>query len=147
MIEVRLRGIWEFTREVFDKFIEDKCPKLGAALSFYTMFSVAPIIVISISVAATIFSREAARGEIISQIQGLVGYDEASVIQTALKNARYSGHGFITIMTGFVALVVGSTVVFAELQDSLNMIRKVKPHQAGIYLSDFLRTEFSHLRW
>ncbi len=127
MIKFRLKGIWEFTRDVFDKFIDDKCPKLGAALSFYTIFSIAPVIVISIAVAALIFGKEAARGEIIMQIQGLVGYDGAEVIQTALKNAQYSSQGFITLLTGFVALVIGSTVVFVELQDSLNMIWKVRP--------------------
>jgi membrane protein len=126
-MNIRLKGIWAFTKEVFDKFIDDKCPKLGAALSFYTIFSVAPIIVISISVAALIFGREAARGELISQIQGLVGYDGAKVIQTALKNAQYTHQSVITILTGFVALVIGSTVVFVELQDSLNMIWKIKP--------------------
>ncbi len=127
MITIKLKGIWIFTKDVFDKFIDDKCPKLGAALSFYTIFSVAPIIVISLSVAALIFGKEAARGELIAQIQGLVGYDGAKVIQTALKNAQYSNQGVITILTGFVALVIGSTVVFVELQDSLNMIWKIKP--------------------
>lgn len=127
MTNIRFKGIWNFTKEVFTKFIDDKCPKLGAALSFYTIFSVAPIIVIAIAVAALIFGREAARGEIISQIQGLAGQEGAKVIQTALKNAQYSSTSLIAIMTGFVALVVGSTVVFVELQDSLNMIWKVKP--------------------
>lgn len=126
-MNIKLKGIWTFTKDVFSKFIDDKCPKLGAALSFYTIFSVAPIIVISISVAALIFGKDAARGELISQIQGLVGYDGAQVIQTALKNAQYSNQGVVTLITGFVALVIGSTVVFVELQDSLNMIWKVKP--------------------
>lgn len=127
MFKFSLKGIWKFTRDVFDKFIEDKCPKLGAALSFYTLSSIAPIIIISISVAASLFGREAARGEIISQIQDIVGYDAAQVIQTALKNAQYSNQGLIAIIGGFIALVIGSTVVFVELQDSLNIIWKVKP--------------------
>lgn len=127
MFNIRLKGIRGFIKEVFEKFIDDKCPKLGAALSFYTIFSIAPVIVIAIAVAALIFGKDAARGEIISQIQGLAGYEGAKVIQTALKNAQYSGKGFITIITGFVALVIGSTVVFVELQDSLNIIWKVKP--------------------
>lgn len=126
-MNIRLKGIWAFTKDVFNQFIDDKCPKLGAALSFYTIFSVAPIIVIAISVAALIFGHNAARGELISQIEGLVGHDGARVIQTALKNAQYSHQDVVTILTGFVALVIGSTVVFVELQDSLNMIWKIKP--------------------
>jgi membrane protein len=127
MIEIRLKGIWEFIKDVFDKFIDDKCPKLGAALSFYTIFSIAPVIVISIAVAALIFGQEAARGEVIEQIQSMVGYEGAKVIQTALRNAHYSAQSFVTIITGFVTLIIGSTVVFVELQDSLNIIWKVKP--------------------
>ncbi len=127
MIKFSLKGIWKFIRKVFDKFIEDKCPKLGAAFSFYTLFSIAPVFVIAIFVAASIYGKEAARGEIISQIQDVIGYDAAQVIQTALKNAHYSNQSAIAIITGFIALVIGSTVVFVELQDSLNIIWKVKP--------------------
>jgi membrane protein len=139
MIKVRLKGIWEFTKDVFDKFIDDKCPKLGAALSFYTIFSVAPIIVISIAVAGLIFGKDAARGEVIEQIKGLVGYDGAKVIQTLLKNAQYSAKSFITIMTGFVALVIGSTIVFVELQDSLNIIWKVRPKPGRSMIKGLLK--------
>jgi membrane protein len=139
MIKVRPKGIWIFIKDVFNEFIDDKCPKLGAALSFYTLFSIAPIIVISISVAASIFGRQAARGEIINQIQGLVGYEGAQVIQTALKNAQYSHQGIIAIISGLVALVIGSTVVFAELQDSLNTVWKVKPKPGKGIIKRFLK--------
>ena len=91
MTKVRFKGIWEFIKDVFDKFIDDKCPKLGAALSFYTIFSVAPILVISIAVAGLMFGRDAARGEVIEQIKGLVGYDGAKLIQTTLKTERNFG--------------------------------------------------------
>lgn len=127
MLRFYPKGIWKFTRTVFEKFIADKCPKLGAAFSFYTIFSIAPVIVIAIFVAASFYGREAARGEIISQIQDVIGYDAAQVIQTALKNAHYSNQGIIAIISGIVAVVIGSTVVFVELQDSLNIIWKVKP--------------------
>ncbi len=139
MMNIRLKGIWEFIKDVFNKFIDDKCPKLGAALSFYTIFSIAPIIVISIAVAAVIFGREAARGEVIEQIHSLVGYEGAKVIQTALKNAHYSARSFVTIITGFVTLIIGSTVVFVELQDSLNIIWKVKPKPGQNILKGLLR--------
>jgi membrane protein len=139
MIKEKLKSIWEFTKDVFNKFIDDKCPKLGAALSFYTIFSLAPIIVISISVAGLIFGREAARGEIIVQIQDLVGYEGAKVIQTALKNAQYSSQGVIAITVSFVALVIGSTIVFVELQDSLNIIWKVKPKPGNSIIKGLLK--------
>jgi membrane protein len=139
MIKKRLKGIWLFIKDVFNKFIDDKCPKLGAALSFYTLFSIAPVIVISISVAASFFGRQAARGEIINKIQGFVGYNGAEVIQTILKNAHYSQQGAIAIITGFIALVIGSTVVFVEIQDSLNIIWKIKPKPGRNVIKGFLK--------
>lgn len=138
-MNIRLKGIREFIKDVFDKFIDDKCPKLGAALSFYTIFSIAPIILISIAIAAVFFGHEAARGEVIEQIQSLVGYEGADVIQTALKNAHYSAQSIETIITGFVTLIIGSTVVFVELQDSLNIIWKVKPKPGQNILKELFR--------
>lgn len=126
-MKVNIKSIWKFIVDVFDKFISDKAPKLGAALSFYTMFSLAPLLLIAISVAGFIFGEDAARGEIVVQIEGLIGREGATVVQTALKNARYSGEGIVAIVISFFTLLIGSTIVFVELQDSLNMIWKVKP--------------------
>ena len=139
MIKISFKGIWKFIKDVFNKFIDDKCPKLGAALSFYTIFSIAPLIVIFISVSALIYGREAARGEIVSQIQGLIGYEGAQIVQTAIKNAQYSNQGVFAIVTGFIALIIGSTVVFVELQDSLNIIWKVKPKPGRSVIKGLLK--------
>lgn len=121
------KGIWKFTKEVFEKFIDDKAPKLGASLSFYTIFSLAPLMIIVISLAGFIFGEEAARGQIFYQIRGLIGDDGAQVIQTALKNTQYSWGGVIAIVISLVTMLIGSTVVFVELQESLDMVWKVKP--------------------
>lgn len=122
----KLIEIWEFIERVFDQWIEDKCPKLGAALSFYTIFSLSPLLVIAVSIAGFIFGEEAARGEIVYQIQDLVGKEGAMIVQTALKNAQYSADGLRALVISAVTLLIGSTVVFVELQDSLNLIWKVK---------------------
>ena len=119
--------IWKFIITVFDQWSEDKCPKLGAALSFYTIFSLSPLLVIVISIAGFIFGAEAARGEIVYQIKDLVGQEGAQVVQTALKNTQYSAGGILALVISAVTLLIGSTAVFIELQDSLNMIWKVKP--------------------
>ncbi|MDZ7625212.1 MAG: YhjD/YihY/BrkB family envelope integrity protein [Ignavibacteriaceae bacterium] len=81
----KLIEIWKFIERVFDQWIEDKCPKLGAALSFYTIFSLSPLLVIVVSIAGFIFGEAAARGEIVHQIQDLVGKEGAMIVQTALK--------------------------------------------------------------
>ena len=122
----KLIEIWEFIERVFDQWIEDKCPKLGAALSFYTIFSLSPLLVIAVSIAGFIFGEEAARGEIVYQIQDLVGREGAMIVQTALKNSQYSADGLRAIIISALTLLIGSTVVFVELQDSLNLIWTVK---------------------
>lgn len=130
----KLIEIWEFIEKVFDQWIEDKCPKLGAALSFYTIFSLSPLLVIAISIAGVIFGKEAARGEVVYQIKDLVGEQGAMIVQTALKNSQYSADNLIAIVISAVTLLIGSTVVFVELQDSLNLIWKVKPKPGRSFL-------------
>jgi|SRR5690554_3870187 len=126
-MKLNLKEIWKFIVAVFDKWITDKAPKLGASLAFYTMFSLAPLLVIVISIAGFIFGPDAARGELVGQIEGLIGREGAQVVQTALKNTDDTESGTIAIIISFVTLIIGSTVVFAELQESLNMIWRVKP--------------------
>src|ERR1035438_2072893 len=77
----KLKRIWKFIYKVFDEWIDDKAPKLGASLSFYTMFSIAPLLIIIISIAGLLFGAEAARGEIIRQIEGLIGRQNGDVEQ------------------------------------------------------------------
>lgn len=130
----KLIEIWNFIEKVFDHWIEDKCPKLGAALSFYTIFSLSPLLVIAVSIAGFIFGEEAARGEIVYQIQDLVGQEGAMIVQTALKNSQYSAEGLRALVISAVTLLIGSTVVFVELKDSLNLIWKVKRKPGGSIL-------------
>lgn len=122
----RLKKIWDFTERVFDQWIEDRCPKLGAALSFYMIFSLSPLLVVAVFVAGLIFGDDAAQGEIVYQIEDMVGKEGAVIVQTALKNSRYSADGLTAIIISSVTLLIGSTIVFVELQDSLNQIWKVK---------------------
>jgi membrane protein len=119
--------LWKFIVRVFDQWIDDKCPKLGAALSFYTIFSLSPLLLVAVFIAGAIFGEDAASGEIVSQIEDLVGKEGAIIIQTALKNSRYSADGIQAMIISAITLLIGSTIVFIELQDSLNVIWKVKP--------------------
>jgi membrane protein len=126
-MKINPKGIWKFLVNVFDKWSTDKAPKLGAALSFYTIFSLAPLLVIIISVAGLLFGEEAARGEIVQQIEGLIGREGAAIVQTALKNTSNSESGIIAIVISLITSIIGSTIVFVELQDSLDMIWRVRP--------------------
>lgn len=124
---MHLNSIWSFVKEVFEKWADDKAPKLGAAVSFYTIFSLAPLLIISIAVAGFIFGEEASRGELVDQMRDLIGRDGAMVVQTAIKNASDKTSGTIAAIISIVTLIIGATAVFVELQDSLNMIWKIKP--------------------
>lgn len=122
-----IKGIFNFVKAVFEKWSDDKAPKLGASLSFYTIFSLSPLLVIIVAISGMIFGADAARGEIVTQMSGLLGKEGAQVIETALKNSSDPTTGIISLIISLVTLAIGSTAVFIELQDSLDMIWKVKP--------------------
>lgn len=131
-----IKFIWEFLLDVINKFIDDKCPKLGAALSFYTIFSLAPLLIIAISVAGLIFGEKAASGQIFSEIKDMVGPESATLIQNALKKVSLSSANIIAIIISLITMIIGSTVVFVELQESLDMVWKVKPKPERSFLKD-----------
>lgn len=106
----------------------------GAALSFYTLFSMAPVLVLVISIAGLFFGEQAARGEIFGQIQGLVGAQGAAAVETVLAATKRSGHGVFAAAMAVVLLVVGATSAFSELKDSLDELWDVPPRQqAGLW--------------
>lgn len=137
-----LKGQYNFVKAVFEKFSDDKAPKLGASLAFYTIFSLSPLLIIVISIAGLLFGEDAAKGEIVGEIKDLIGNDGAQVVQTALKNTNNTETGIISLIISFITLVIGSTVVFIELQDSLNMIWKVKPKPGRNFIKGLLTDRF-----
>jgi len=85
---MRLRGVFRLLKETATEWQEDKVPVLAAALSYYTVFSLAPLLLIAIAIAGAVFGEEAARGEVVKQIQGLVGQEGAEAIQSMIQNAQ-----------------------------------------------------------
>jgi membrane protein len=125
----RLRVIREIFRETLSRWIQDNAPHLAAAIAFYTVFSIAPIIILIISVTGLVFGEHAARGEIVNQIQNWTGPNGALLIQTIIRNA--SGLGVTATLFAVVFLVVGATAVFVELRGSLNVIWRVSDKTAS----------------
>jgi membrane protein len=121
------KTIWFLVRDTFDGWLNDKAPTLGAALAYYTIFAVAPLLIIVIAVASLGFGQEAAQGQIIAQIEDLVGENGAKAVQAMLDSARQNETGMVATIIGVITLIVGSTGVFVQLQDSLNIIWKVAP--------------------
>lgn len=101
---------------------DDYAPSMGAAISYYTMFSLAPLLVIVIAVAGRLFGEEAVRGEVVDQLAGLMGVEAAGAVQALLVHAREPDRGLVAGVIGTVVLVVGATTVFAELQSALDRI-------------------------
>ncbi|MEP6778763.1 MAG: YihY/virulence factor BrkB family protein, partial [Gemmatimonadaceae bacterium] len=109
----------------------DNVPRLGASLAYYTLFSMAPVLVIVIAIAGLFFGAEAVHGEIVGQIQGIVGTDAAHAVQGLLEGASERGSGVIAIVVGSITFILAATGVFLELQYALNTIFQVKPKPDG----------------
>jgi membrane protein len=116
---------WLLARQVVDAWINDYGPSMGAALAYYTMFSLAPLLLIVIAVAGLLFGEEAARGEIASQLAALMGDAGASAVQALLISVRRPDEGVPATLLGVGLLLVGATTVFGELQDALDRIWNV----------------------
>ncbi|GAA4449926.1 YihY/virulence factor BrkB family protein [Nibrella saemangeumensis] len=121
-----LGDTWVLLKASGNGFMEDRALKLSAALAYYTVFSIAPLLVLLMSLASLFFGEEAIQGQIFGEINELVGDNAAKQIQEMIKNVRLSGNTTTALVTGMVTLLVGATTVFIEIQDSINMIWKVK---------------------
>ena len=117
-----LRGMWALCYESVNEWVNDRASRKGAALAYYTVFSLAPILILSIAIAGMFFGEEAARGEIFEQVSGLLGADAASAIQAMVQNASQKGAGVIATLIGLVTLFIGATTALAELKDGLDQI-------------------------
>jgi len=128
------KKIFYLLKETVDGFIDDNCMKLGAALSFYTIFSLPPLLIIMISLSGVFFGTEAVRGELFGQINGLVGNAAALQIQEIIKNVKLSHSSTFATTFGVIILLIGASGVFVEIQDSINFIwgLKAKPKRGFI---------------
>jgi membrane protein len=122
-----LRGLWTVLRRALAGWWNDNVPHLGAALSYYTLFSLAPILIVAIAIAGTAFGQEAVRGEIVHQIDGLVGHEGAIAVQAMLQGAAKPSATLPATIIGIITFFLGATGAFLELQTALNTIWRVKP--------------------
>ncbi len=123
----RANTFWQVTKQAFQEWLDDGAPRLGAAMSFYSILSLAPLLLISIAVAGWLVGEEAARGELLSQIQGMVGVEGGKAIEAMIKNAHHLEGGIIATLLGVIALLFGASGVFVELKHAMNIIWDVEP--------------------
>jgi membrane protein len=107
--------------------MSDNAPRLGASLAYYTVFSISPLMVIVMAIAGFCFGQEAARKQIFDQLSGLIGVPEAQAIERLLQHAHQPQTGTFATIVAVITLLIGSTGVFVELQDALNLVWGVKP--------------------
>jgi len=116
---------WSLVKQVASSWLDDYVPSMGAALAYYTMFSLAPLLLIVVSVAGIAFGEEAARGEIQAQLSKLMGDAGAGAVQDLLVSVHRPAEGSALTLLGVLLLLVGATTVFGELQDALDRIWRV----------------------
>jgi membrane protein len=136
-----LKKVIGLFKETFEEWTKDKASRLAAALSYYTIFSIAPLLIIIIAVVGAVFGEEAARGAIQAQLQGLVGSDSAKLIQGAINSANQPKQGTFASLISVFVLLFGATGLFTELQDSLNTIWEVQP-KPGRAVKTMVRQRF-----
>ncbi len=138
------KTLYRLFRMSFDSWLDHRDSSRGAALAFYTLFSLTPILILSIAIAGYFFGTEAAQGQIISQIQNLVGKNGAEAIQALLAAARDPEAGLFATVVATALLIIGATSVFAELKSTLDDIWETqKPTTSG--LSILLKTRLLSL--
>ena len=130
-MQIRITTIFRLLKESFREWQQDKGSLLAAALAYYTVFSITPLLVMAIAIAGAVFGQDTARGEILEQINELVGEQGAQAIETALANANQPQLGSIASIISMVVLLVGASGVFAQLQEALNTVWNVRAKPDG----------------
>lgn len=126
---------WQIILAAANAWMDDYAPSMGAALSYYTLFSLAPLLVLIIAIAGMVFGQDAAQGAIIAQLQGIMGEEGATAVQGLLQAAREPSTGIIASVVGGFLLLLGATAIFAELQTDLDRIWQVpaKAKPSGLW--------------
>jgi membrane protein len=137
---MQLKETWKLIKTAVSSWIDDYAPSMGAALAYYTMFSIAPLLLIVISVAGLFFGQEAVQGEIFGQLQGMMGEEGAAAIQGLLESTSQPSKGISGTVIGIVLLLVGATTVFAELQSDLDRIWRAPEPEGGSGIWNLIRS-------
>jgi membrane protein len=125
--------LWSLVRQAVDRWVDDYAPSMGAALSYYTIFSIAPLLVIVIAVAGFAFGDDAASGALFGQLRGMLGDEGAAVAQRLVASAREPRTSLFATLAGLVTMVIGATTVLAELQSALNRIWRAPPVKKDLW--------------
>jgi membrane protein len=138
-LHAHARYWWGILASAARNWLESEAFIYAAALAFFTVFSIAPVMIVAVTVVGLVLGGQAAEGQIMAQLQGVIGPEAAEVVQTAVINSQIEQAGLFPTVMGVAAILVGATTVFAQMQQSLNQIWDVaaRPSRSGLWL--FLR--------
>lgn len=139
--KVSVKGIWEVIKATFSGFSDHKVTKLCGSLAYYTVFSMAPLLVVVIALCGIFLGREAAEGQVYGQLAGFLGKSTALQLEEVIKSAFLNGKSTVALVIGLIGLLITSTTVFSDMQDSINTIWGIKPKPKRGWLK-FLKTRF-----
>ncbi len=129
-----IQTVFDLFKDTLQAWQQDKAAQVAAALAYYTVFSLTPLSIVAIAIAGSIFGEDAARGEIIGQIEGLVGTSAAELIENAIENANRPDLKNIASWLSLGVLLLGASGVFFQLQEALDRVWNVAPKQGSIKL-------------
>ncbi|RQO73977.1 ribonuclease BN [Pedobacter sp. KBW06] len=132
--KITLKGVWEILKRSVSGVIDHKVFKLSGSLAYYTVFSMAPLLVVIISLCGIFLGQEAAQGEVYAQLNEFLGKDTALQLQDLVKKAAIGDKGNVAFIIGIIVLLIGATTVFGDIQDSINMIWGLKPKPKNDWL-------------
>jgi membrane protein len=135
-----IKQAWGLVKGAASAWVDDYAPSMGAALAYYTMFSIAPLLLIVISIAGLVFGQEAARGEILLQLRGMMGEEGARAVEGLLQSVNKPAQSATATLIGAFVLLLGATTVFAELQSALDRIWRAPAREQTSGLWKMLRS-------
>lgn len=135
------KGLFGVLKDSFSAFSTDKVMKLSGSLAFSTVFSMAPLLIVIISLCGIFLERQAVEDQIYHQLKNLIGDNSATQLQDMIKNAAISGSSKMSAIIGSIVLLIGATAIFSEIQDSINGIWGIKPKPKKGWLK-FLKNRF-----
>ncbi|SEK81894.1 YihY/virulence factor BrkB family protein [Nitrosovibrio tenuis] len=142
---MEIKQIWALIKATFSSWLDDYAPSMGAALAYYTLFSIAPLLLIVISTAGLVFGEQAVRGEIFGQLRDLMGDQGAQAVQSLLESVSEPKKGAAGTAIGTVLLVIGATTVLGELQDAFDRIWRVPARDKSGGIWSLIRTRLLSL--
>ena len=125
------RTTWGLLKRTFSEWSEHEAPSRGASLAFYSLLSLAPLVILIISIVGLVFEHSVAENQLLAQVQGMIGQDGAETVKTMIEHARKPAAGTFASIVGLITLLVGASGVFAELQFALNKMWDVKSASGG----------------